>query len=188
MEETLYIKNMVCGRCVAAVEKALAEQGIVPVSVELGVVRLSEPLNPDYRERLRGELERLGFSLLEEYNAQLVAHVKGAVIEYARGVPAAHRDNLSEFLSHRINRDYSFISKLFSETCGITVEKFLIAQRVEYVKELLSYGELSLGEIADRLGYSSAAYLSSQFKRVTGMTPGEFRNLPVKERRPLDSF
>lgn len=188
MGETLYIKNMVCGRCVAAVEQALAELEIYPVSVELGCVRLSETLAPERRARLSAALERLGFSLLEEHNSQVVAYVKGAVIEFVRSELSERRDNLSDYLSHRLSRDYSSISKLFSETCGITLEKFFIAQKIEYVKELLAYGELSLSEIADRLGYSSTAYLSSQFKRVTGMTPGEFRNLPEKKRLPLDSL
>lgn len=188
MGETLYIKNMVCGRCVAAVEQAFAEMGIYPVLVELGCVRLSEPLDSGRKARLKTVLERLGFSLLEEHNSQLVAQVKGAVIEFVRSVQSERRDNLSDYLSHRLSRDYSSISKLFSETCGVTLEKFFIAQKIEYVKELLAYGELSLSEIADRLGYSSAAYLSSQFKRVTGMTPGKFRNLPEKQRLPLDSL
>lgn len=188
MEETLYVKNMVCGRCIAAVGRVFEELGVIPVSVELGCVRLSQPLEPVQRERLKMLLEQLGFSLLEEHGTQLVAQVKSLVIEFVRGACSGQRDNLSDYLSQRLNRDYSSVSKLFSEMCGITVEKFLIAQRIEYVKELIAYGELSLGEIADRLGYSSTAYMSSQFKRVTGMTPGEFRSLPVKERRPLDSF
>lgn len=188
MGETLYVKNMVCGRCIAAVRALFEELGIVPVSVELGSVRLAGELDPASREALRGSLEKAGFSLLEDPDSQLAARVKCAVIEYVRDGSSGYRDNLSDYLSHRLNRDYSSLSRHFSEICGMTVEKFFIAQKIEYVKELIEYGELSLADIACRLGYSSTAYLSSQFKHVTGMTPGEFRNLPEKKRRPIDTI
>ena len=188
MEEVFYIKNMVCRRCVDTVRRIFGQLGVTPVSVDLGCVRLSVPLDPDRKGMLKELLGQNGFSLLEEPHSQLAACIKGAVIDYVRGDEQVHRDKMSDYISQRLNRDYSSLSKLFSEVCGITVEKFFIAQRIEYVKELLEYGEMSLSEIACRLGYSSAAYLSSQFKNVTGMTPGEFRSMPVKKRRPLDSI
>ena len=171
MAETLYIKNMVCDRCIMAVRAVLTRCcGIEPLAVELGEVRLPRPLTEQEHETLRRELEDLGFELLEDRRQQLVARLRGAVIELVR-----HPEG-----------DYDSLSRLFSEVTGTTLEKYLIAQKIEYAKELLIYDELSLAEIADRLGYSSGAYLSAQFKSVTGMTPSHFRRLRIRTRRPLD--
>ena len=176
MAETLYIKNMVCDRCIMAVRAVLTRCcGIEPLAVELGEVRLPRPLTEQEHETLRRELEDLGFELLEDRRQQLVARLRGAVIELVRHPEGVRRERLSDWLV-----------RLFSEVTGTTLEKYLIAQKIEYAKELLIYDELSLAEIADRLGYSSGAYLSAQFKSVTGMTPSHFRRLRIRTRRPLD--
>lgn len=172
MAETLYIKNMVCDRCIMAVRAVLTRCcGIEPLAVELGEVRLPRPLTEPEHETLRRELEDLGFELLEDRRQQLVARLRGAVIELVRHPEGVRRERLSDWLVRRLGHDYDSLSRLFSEVTGTTLEKYLIAQKIEYAKELLIYDELSLAEIADRLGYSSGAYLSAQFKSVTGMTP-----------------
>lgn len=187
MAETLYIKNMVCDRCIMAVRAVLTRCcGIEPLAVELGEVRLPRPLTEPEHETLRRELEDLGFELLEDRRQQLVARLRGAVIELVRHPEGVRRERLSDWLVRCLGHDYDSLSRLFSEVTGTTLEKYLIAQKIEYAKELLIYDELSLAEIADRLGYSSGAYLSAQFKSVTGMPPSHFRRLRIRTRRPLD--
>lgn len=184
-ERTLHIRNMVCNRCILVVRTELERLGLHPLSVELGIVHLADPPSPDTLHAVRGALEPLGFELIDDPRARWVERIRGAVIEWVRG-DADRRLNFSEWLASRLGRDYDALSRLFSESTGTTVERHLIAQKIERVKELLVYGELSLAQIADDLGYSSAAYLSTQFKNVTGLTPTAFRALRENRRKPLD--
>ncbi len=184
--DTLYIRNMVCDRCRMVVRELLAELGIEPLSVELGVVRTAVPVEDELRKRLDARLRKLGFELLDEPRQRLVEQVKTEIIRLVHRDNGALRVNLSDRLAEITRHEYSQISKLFSETTGTTVEKYFIAQKIERVKELLAYGELSLGEIADRMNYSSAAHLSAQFKSLTGMTPTRFREQAAEGRKPLD--
>ena len=163
-DRVLYIKNMVCDRCVMVVRERLLALGLEVEAVELGRALLGRPATDKERAAIRSTLEAVGFELLEERDPSR---------------------NLSDFLSDRLHQDYSALSKLFSEETGTTIERYAIAQRIELAKELLSYGERSLGEIADRLGYSSVAHLSNQFKRVVGQTPSAYRRL-CQGRKPLD--
>lgn len=191
--ETLYIKNMVCDRCIAAVRDALRRSGVEPVSVALGEALLPQPCGGTLRTAIRRELEALGFELLEDRRLQLVERIRKPLAE-RRTVVVVHqpddgtplRERLSDYLTRQLGHDYSALSKLFSEVSGTTIEKYFIAQKIERAKELLRYDELSLSQIADSLGYSSAAYLSAQFKSVTGMTPSRFRQQRAAVRRPLD--
>ena len=185
--ETLYIKNMVCDRCIAAVRDVLRHCGVEPVSVALGEALLPQPCGGTLRTAIRRELEALGFELLEDRRLQLVERIRTAVVRLVHhndGMPL--RERLSDYLTRQLGHDYSALSKLFSEVSGTTIEKYFIAQKIERAKELLRYDELSLSQIADSLGYSSAAYLSAQFKSVTGMTPRRFRQQKTAVRRPLD--
>lgn len=185
---TLYIKNMVCDRCKAAVAKVLADLGLTPHAIELGTAEVDGTLDDAKLGLLRAALARQGFELLEDRQRQTVERIKSEIIKlvhYNGGAPAV---NLSTFLSRKLNVDYSSLSKLFSENTGITIERYFILQRVERVKELLFYGEMSLGEIAARMNYSSTAYLSSQFKSVTGMTPTQFKAMRKKELKQLDKI
>lgn len=185
--ETLYIKNMVCDRCIAAVRDVLRRCGVEPVSVALGEALLPQPCGGTLRTAIRRELEALGFELLEDRRLQLVERIRTAVVRLVHhndGTPP--RERLSDYLTRQLGHDYSALSKLFSEVSGTTIEKYFIAQKIERAKELLRYDELSLSQIADSLGYSSAAYLSAQFKSVTGMTPSRFRQQRAAVRRPLD--
>ena len=185
---TLRIKNMVCPRCIAAVRQCLSGLGIAPLSVELGEATVSAPLDDTLRQHVAEKLAALGFKLLDDPRAKLVEQIKNAIVQLVHYREEPLTVNLSQYLSDHLHRDYSQLSKLFSETTGTTIEKYFIAQKIERAKELLVYGELTLAEIADRLGYSSAAYLSTQFKQVTGLTPSYFKQLKENRRRPLDEI
>ena len=184
---TFYIKNMVCNRCIMAVEHVLAQFHLTPLHVELGKAVVQEEPSPEVLARLRAELETLGFELLDDRRMQLIEQVRTAVVELVHYRNNDLRVNLSDYLTERLHHEYSALSKLFSEVTGTTIEKYFIAQKIERVKELLVYDELSLGEIADLLNYSSTAHLSAQFKSVTGMTPSRFKQEKRNLRRPLDA-
>lgn len=174
-ETTLYIKNMVCDRCRMAVRDTLVGMGLNPVSVELGVVVLADELSDDRLAEVASALGRLGFELLHDRRLQTVDRIRTAVIELVHYRGGLADSNLSDYLAGRLGSDYSALSKLFSEFTGMTIERYYILQRVERAKELMFYGEKTLAEIACELNYSSAAYLSAQFKSVTGMTPSQFK-------------
>lgn len=183
----VYIKNMVCNRCITAVEDILAKSDIKVLNVQLGEVTLPSPLAKAQREQLARELAKNGFELLDDARQKLIDKIKTSVIEYVNYDEGDHRENFSHLLAGKLYKDYSYLSKLFSETEGITIEKYLINQKIEKVKELMMYGELNLSEIAFQLGYSSVAHLSAQFKRATGFSPSNFRRLPGNKRKTLDN-
>ena len=180
---TFYIKNMVCDRCRMSVEKALCDNGLRPVEVELGVAKVEGEVSDEARSRLSD-----GFELLADRRLQLVEQVKAAVIRLVRYPDTPSALNLSDYLQQALHMEYSSLSKLFSEATSMTIERYYIEQRIECVKELLSYNELTLTEIAYRLHYSSVAYLSSQFKMVTGLTPTAYKKLQRKDRKALDQI
>jgi AraC family transcriptional regulator len=189
-EMRLFIKNMVCPRCIAAVESTLKNLGMNSIFVRLGEVLLEQPPSPGDLAELDKRLQSQGFELLDDSRRRQIEQMKTLIIERIRDASNATRSEkqgpLSELLSRRLHREYSQLSKLFSETEGITVEQFAILQRIEKVKELLTYDEWSLSQIADRLDYSSVAHLSAQFKKVTGLTPTQFKAQGI--RRPLDNL
>ncbi len=179
------IKNMVCRRCITAVETIFNEIGVTPLIVNLGEVVLENPLNDTQIVELRKKLLSAGFELLDDQRKQQIEKIKAIVIEHIHHMED-NKFNFPEVLSSELNREYSTLSKLFSETEGITIEQFVILQKIEKVKELIVYNEISLSEIADRLGYSSVAHLSSQFKKVTGFTPTQFKSQGISSRKTLD--
>ena len=180
---TLHIKNMVCHRCILAVDNALRTLGLHPLSVELGIAVTAEELTPDLRLRVKETLETLEFELIDDRRMQTVQQMKDLIVGLIhQPTDAPLQTNLSDYLARTLSKDYGTLSKLFSEATGSTVEKYVIAQKIERAKELL------LNEIADRLSYSSTAYLSAQFKSVTGLTPTQFRQQKEKRRRPLDEI
>lgn len=185
-ENTLHIKNMVCNRCIMAVRGLLESLNLQPVSVELGTAVLPVKVTNEICRRVREALPTLGFELIDDKKSQVTEQIKDAIIKLVHYSDHTLTMNLSDYLASTLHRDYSALSKLFSETTGTTIEKYLIAQKIERAKELLAYDELSLNEIADQLNYSSAAYLSAQFKSVTGMTPSRFKNSKANGRKPLD--
>ena len=183
----LRIKNMVCDRCVMVVRVELERAGCRVAAVQLGEAEIEGELSSECKEELARRLEALGFELLEDRRARMIEQVKRAVIGLVRESEVMPDVRLSDYLQERLRVDYRQISALFSETEGRTVEKYFIAQKIERVKELLVYDELPLGEIAFRLGYSSVAHLCAQFKQVTGLTPGSFKQAGGAKRRPLDA-
>lgn len=184
----LYIKNMVCDRCKAAVSQALTGLGFTVNVTELGVAEIKEHPDNGQLAEIRSKLNLLGFELLEDRQQQTVDRIKSAIIELVHYHDNKATNNLSSYLSDKLNAGYSSLSKLFSENTGTTIERFFILQKVERVKELLFYNELSLNEIATKMNYSSTAYLSSQFKSVTGMTPSQFKAMRKKELKQLDKI
>lgn len=182
----LHIRNMVCPRCIMAVQSVLDRLGIQAVSVQLGQVTLASPLHGETLQQLKDELSALGFELLSDHREQIAEQIKNEIVKLVHYSGDGLKVNLSDYLSGVMNSDYSRLSKIFSEVTGSTIEKYFIAQKTERVKELLGYGELTLSQIADIMNYSSTAHLSAQFKAVTGITPTEFRRSGAQGRQPLD--
>lgn len=185
-ENTLHIKNMVCNRCIMVIKNQLEQLGLQPLSVELGIVVLSDKITDGVYQSVKEAIEPFGFKLIDDKKSQMIEQIKDTIIELVHYSDSDLKVNLSDYLVSKFNRDYSSLSKLFSEVTNTTIEKYLIAQKIERAKELLVYGELSLNEIADQLNYSSAAYLSAQFKSVTGLTPSYFKKIKENKRKPLD--
>lgn len=187
MKETeLYIKNMVCNRCKMFVEERLKQLGYTPVMVELGKAIVAEQLTPEDVAKIKHSLEAIGFELIDDRSTRIVERIKTAIIELINHKDGNLKENLSDYLAGICHSDYSALSKLFSEVTCTTIEKYWIAQKIEKVKELLMYNELSLSEIALKLNYSSTAHLSAQFKAITGMTPTQFKKCKKNLRKPLD--
>ena len=185
---TLYIKNMVCDRCKMAVSQTLQQVGLHPAKVELGEVSIEEDPSFVQLSTLRAALKELGFELLDDRRQQIIDHIKSALIRLVHYHDNQSSTNLSDYLSSELRQDYSALSKLFSEVEGKTIERYYIELRIERVKEFICYDELTLTQIALRMNYSSVAYLSSQFKSVTGMTPSQFKSMKGNLRTPLDKL
>lgn len=184
----LYIKNMVCNRCIMVVESELKQFGLHPLSVTLGEAEISDELNDEEKSSLDEKLRNLGFELMSDKKSRWIEKIKNSITELVYHQEELERSNLSTHISQKLAHDYSFLSNLFSESQGTTIEQFYISQKIERVKELLVYDELSLSEIADLLNYSSVSHLSKQFKKVTGLTPTHFKNIREKKRIPLDEL
>ncbi len=185
---TLHIKNMVCDRCVRVVKEELEKLGLDVHNVVLGeAVVASRKVEPD-RAHIRQVLRENGFDLLDSRNAQLVERIKTAIVKlvHYNHDEVTLKLKQSEYIARELGMDYPYLSSLFSSIEGITIEKYIILQKIERVKELLKYEELTLSEIADKLSYSSVQHLSNQFKQVTGFTPREFKNLTGDVRTSLD--
>jgi len=184
----IYIRNMVCDRCIKAVSETFARLGIAIAHVELGYVEPVEPIPEDKKNVLSAALREQGFEWLPDKDEQTVERIKIAVVEYIHHVPSGDKKpKLSEYLVKRIGGDYGSLSKLFSKRQGMSVERYAILQKIEKIKELLSYNEHNISEIAHMLGYSSVQHLSAQFKKMTGMTPTGYKKNGGK-RRFLDSI
>ena len=183
---TVYIKNMVCNRCILSVRHVLDEVGIQFAAVSLGEVLLTAQPSIKQTETLKTKLEHAGFSLLDNDKSKTIARIKTIIIELIHYSEADTSYNLSEMLSAKLHKDYSSLSRLFSAVEGITIEKYAISQKIERIKELLVYNEMNLNEIAFQLGYSSGAHLSAQFKKVTGLTPSYFKKSRSITRKTLD--
>jgi AraC family transcriptional regulator len=182
---TLFVKNMVCDRCIRVVAHELRNIGLDVRSVTLGEVALTGSSRTIPIQRIKETLEENGFELIEDRKARIIEQLKLAVIKLVRET-GDRKLKYSAYLSKELGMEYHYLSTLFSSVENITIEQYIIRQRVERAKELLKYGERTLSEIAYDLGYSSVQHLSNQFKHVTGLTPTEFKRMTVNMRSPLD--
>jgi YesN/AraC family two-component response regulator len=170
------------------VKTQLENKGLHPLSVNLGEVEIEDDLSKDQLLQLDTALKALGFELIDNKKSQTIEKIKNAVITLVHHSDNDIHTNLSAFITSKIHQDYNYLSNLFSEVEGTTIEKYFISQRIEKAKELLVYDELTLSEIADRLGYSSVAYLSNQFKKITGFTPSYFKSLKEHKRKNIEEL
>jgi AraC-like DNA-binding protein len=186
--ETLYIKNMVCDRCRMSVQQILEKMNVPYRRVDLGEVELADEPTEKFLKEFRQIITPLGFELIEDKSSRTISKIKSAVIDLVRGKASAgaKKMKLSTYLSDVVGKDYHTLSSLFSGVEGVTIEQFYINQKIEYVKELLAYDELSLSEIAYKLQYSSVQHLSNQFKKITGLTPSHFKSIGHSRRTPID--
>lgn len=179
---------MVSNRCKLAVKKDLKKLGLHFVIVDLGEVELMETISVQQRDQIRTTLLKSGFELMDDKRAVLIEKIKNAIVEMVHYSNEAVKINFSHYLSQKLNHDYTYMSNLFSEVQGTTIEQYMIAHKVERIKELIIYGELNITEIAWKMNYSSVAHLSNQFKKVTGLSPSHFKQLKVKRRSPLEEI
>jgi len=187
---TIYIKNMVCNRCIQVVNYELTALRINIKKISLGEVQLLNAIAPSTFEKLKSRLHSNGFELIEDKKAMLVNQIKGIIISsiYNDTNTSDRVQNYSEIIEQKLKIDYHYLSSLFSSLESITIEHYIILQKIERVKELLKYGELTLSEIAIKLDYSSVQHLSKQFKKVTGFSASEFKKLTNEFRKPLDKI
>lgn len=184
----LYIKYMVSLRCKMLVKSELEKLGLTSISVDLGTVEIKEDISNEQLEEFNKNLKKSGLELLDDKKNILVEKIKSVIIEmihYSEEVPKV---NDSDYISEKLNYDYTYLSNTFSEVKGITIQQYIIQHKIEKVKELLIYDELSLTEIAYKLHYSSVAHLSNQFKKVTGLTPTYFKELKEKRKQTLEDL
>jgi len=187
--QKLYIKNMVCHRCKLVVESELKKLGLHPVAIELGEVTLAEKeLNESLKKNLQQALEAVGFELMDDKRSRTIEKIKSVIISAIHHSNEPTQQKFSQLITDALHYDYPYLSRLFTEVEGITIEHYIIQQKIEKVKEHLIYDELTLGQIAFNMGYSSTAHLSAQFKKATGLTPSQFKAIQHKPRKPLDNI
>jgi len=177
---------MVCIRCQMVVKSELEKLGLKYIYVRIGEADIIGDIPPEQLEQLDSALRKSGLQLMDDKKSILVEKIKDAIIELVHYSEEQIKVNLSDYLSEKLNYDYTYMANLFSEIKGITIEKFYLTHKIEKVKELIVYDELNLSEIAFKMHYSSVAHLSNQFKKITGLTPSHFKNLKNKRRNSLE--
>ncbi len=178
---------MVCIRCKMVVKSELEKLGLHYTVVELGEAEIKENISTNKRDQLNIALKKSGLELMDDKKSMLIERIKNIIIELVHYSEDQLKVNLSVYLSEKLNYDYTYLANLFSEVQGTTIEKFFINHKIERVIELLVYDELNLKEIAFKLHYSSVSHLSSQFKKITGLTPSHFKQIKQKRRTPLEN-
>lgn len=179
---------MVCGRCKMVVKSEFEKLGLHTISVELGEVEVQDAIPENQKEILLKNLQSLGFDFIDDKKSKTIEKIKNIIVDLVHHKNNELKINLSDYLVENLNQDYSTLSNLFSEVENTTIEKYFISQKIEKVKELLIYNELSLSEIADILNYSNVAHLSNQFKKITGFTPTYFKQLKDKKRIQIENL
>jgi YesN/AraC family two-component response regulator len=179
---------MVCSRCKMVVSAELEKNGLSPKTVDLGEVEIEEELTKEQLHKLGPSFKKLGFELIDNKKSRIIEKIKNEIVKLVHHSNDNISINFSDHLAASLHYDYGYLSNLFSEVEGTTIEKYFITQKIEKAKELLIYDELSLSEIADQLGYSSVAYLSAQFKKVTGLTPSYYKSLKEHKRRNIEDL
>jgi AraC-like DNA-binding protein len=182
----LHIKNMVSNRCKLIVQSELEKLGLHYTAINLGNAEITEDIPTETRNLLDFNLKKFGLSIIEDKKGMLVEKIKNIIIELVHYSENQIKLNFSDYLSEKLNYDYTYLANLFSELQGITIEHYFLSHKIERVKELLIYDELNITEIAYRLHYSSVAHLSNQFKKITGLTPSHYKHLKSKKRIPLE--
>ncbi len=184
----LHIKNMVCSRCKIVVKSVFENMGINPVSVDLGEVELKNNISENQKNELLKNLRTFGFDLIDDRKSKTIDKIKTLIIDLVQNKNNDLKTNLSEFLFQELHQDYNTLSNLFSEVENTTIEKYFINLKIEKVKELIIYDELSLSQIAYSLNYSSVSHLSNQFKKVTGFSPTHFKNIKTIKRKQIEDL
>ncbi|HEX6170003.1 MAG TPA: helix-turn-helix domain-containing protein [Chitinophagaceae bacterium] len=182
----IFIKHMVSNRCKMVVKEELRKLGLHFIVVDLGEVEIMENISVEQREQMKTALLISGFDLMDDKKAILIEKIKTAIIEMVHHSDENIKINFSDYLSEKLSHNYTYLANLFSEVQGISIEHFIIAHKIERIKELIIYDELNITEIAWKMNYSSVAHLSNQFKKVTGLTPSHFRQLKDKRRRSIE--
>ena len=184
----LYIKYMVSQRCKLMVENALSDLQIKYNSVQLGMVAMPEPLSLERQILLKASLLKCGLDLLDDKKSILIERIKNVIVDMIHHADELPRMNYSDYISDKLQMDYTYLSNIFSEVKGITIQQFIINHKVEKIKELLLYGELNMTEISYQLHYSSVAHLSNQFKKVTGLSPSFYKKMKQTRRSNLEEL
>ena len=184
----LFIKNMVSIRCKMIVKSELENLGLHYIIVELGEVEIKGELSEKKQTRLKAALLRSGLELMEDKKAILIEKIKNIIVEMIHYSDELPKVKFSDYLSEKLNHDYTYLSNLFSEVKSTTIEHFIISHKIERVKEMLVYNEFTLSEIAWKLHYSSVAHLSNQFKKITGLTPSHFKKMKHKRLKSLENL
>jgi AraC-like DNA-binding protein len=179
---------MVSARCKTAVKEELKKLGLHFILVELGEVDIMENISAEERLLLKIALLNSGFELMDDKRSVLIQKIKNVIIDMVHHTDEIIKIKFSDFLSSKLNHDYTYLANLFSEVQGTTIVNFIIAHKIERIKELIIYDELSIKEIAWKMNYSSVAHLSNQFKKVTGLSPSHFKQLKDKKRRPIEEI
>ncbi len=184
----IYIKNMACESCVIFVKDTLDEMGISPVKVELGEIETKEDISDDEKLKLNSQIKKAGMELLEKKQGVLIEKIKKFTIDYVSCSEKRSNIKFSILLSQELDHSYTYLANFFSEVEATTIEQYLIALKIERIKELIIFEEDTFAEIAHKLNYSSAAHLSSQFKKATGLTPSHFKALKEKRRITIQNI
>ena len=184
----IYIKYMVSLRCKMVVKEELKKLGLHFIVVDLGEIEIMEDITDAQREELKNALINSGLELMDDKRSVLIEKIKNIVVEMIHYSDELPKINYSDYISEKLDYDYTYLSNLFSEINGITIQQFIITHKIERVKELLFYDELSLTEISYRMQYSSVAHLSNQFKKVTGLTASQFKHLKFKHRNQIEAI